>query len=94
MRRCTAEANGRKTYKGNPCQYGHSGQRYTSTGGCVDCTIIRATKLQRERKSAHHPKRNLSPYRRQPPDKPKPPPSIPTIGSAFPAPLSRLMAGR
>ena len=28
-------------YQGRPCKYGHSGERYASTGACVECIRLR-----------------------------------------------------
>ena len=32
-----AIARGERYYRGSPCQRGHMGERYVSTGACVDC---------------------------------------------------------
>jgi len=37
-----AIAEGRKTYQGAPCKYGHSGDRLVSTNACRDCLRINA----------------------------------------------------
>jgi hypothetical protein len=37
-----ARAAGLKRYNGAPCRYGHSGERYTSDHGCVECVVNRA----------------------------------------------------
>lgn len=37
--RLKAIETGRLKYQGNPCKHGHNGIRYSSTGGCVDCTV-------------------------------------------------------
>ena len=33
---------GRRTYRGQPCRRGHSGERYVSTWHCVECHAERA----------------------------------------------------
>jgi hypothetical protein len=35
--RIEARAAGYKIYRGCACKRGHSGIRYTSTGGCIEC---------------------------------------------------------
>src|SRR5574337_1027423 len=35
-----ARVSGKSKYDGNPCKHGHSGLRYTSTGGCVECVYL------------------------------------------------------
>jgi len=36
--RITARETGQMFYStGKPCKYGHHAQRYTSTGGCIEC---------------------------------------------------------
>lgn len=35
--RKAAHLSGHTKYLGKPCRHGHSGLRYVSTGGCVDC---------------------------------------------------------
>ena len=37
-----------KRYQGAPCNHGHSGVRYTSSGQCVECADA-ATEARRER---------------------------------------------
>jgi hypothetical protein len=32
-----ARAEGKKRYRGAPCVHGHEGERYTSSGTCVEC---------------------------------------------------------
>lgn len=32
-----ARSNGAKAYIGKPCPYGHDGERYVSTGQCIEC---------------------------------------------------------
>lgn len=36
--RVEAAKAGLLRYKGSPCWRGHSGERYTSTGGCTECS--------------------------------------------------------
>lgn len=45
MAKRAAELAGERKFQGSRCIHGHSGIRYTSSGCCVDCTI-----LARERK--------------------------------------------
>jgi hypothetical protein len=40
-KRRAAARKGDRTYMGNPCKYGHSGERLTSTGACDMCSKIR-----------------------------------------------------
>jgi 5-methylcytosine-specific restriction endonuclease McrA len=35
------------TYLGNPCKRGHAGERYVSTGACVECVAVRRSLWQR-----------------------------------------------
>jgi hypothetical protein len=35
-----AIAKGEMTFVGGPCEYGHGGERYTSTGECACCRRI------------------------------------------------------
>jgi hypothetical protein len=46
--RDAAVRSGAKTYLGSPCTHGHAGERYASTGQCVEC----ARQRYRERSSA------------------------------------------
>jgi hypothetical protein len=68
--RAEAEAKGLPRYQGNPCKYGHGGERYTVTGTCVSCCKIHATKRyaprpargsqkRTQQKSAHAMKNEL-----------------------------------
>lgn len=48
-RRIKAAKAGESTYiSDKPCKHGHAPIRYTSTGGCVECVKIRATKRDTE----------------------------------------------
>lgn len=38
-----------KIFQGNPCKRGHDGQRWKSTGACVECARIRARQDPRRR---------------------------------------------
>lgn len=41
--RMIAQERGEKTYQGNPCTYGHGGERYVGTNKCVGCHRIRSS---------------------------------------------------
>lgn len=43
-----AKLAGRKRYAGAPCPYGHAGERFVSTRGCVICTAAKALAAQRK----------------------------------------------
>jgi hypothetical protein len=49
-----ARRRGLKVYQGSPCLRGHSGLRYTSTGGCIQCISegIRKRRRPKERDPA------------------------------------------
>ena len=44
--RLIAAKNQERTFNGSPCAKGHSGLRYTSTGGCVVCSKDSASERQ------------------------------------------------
>lgn len=43
--RITAIADGHSTYIGKPCPHGHSGRRYVTSSGCVECLADRKKRL-------------------------------------------------
>lgn len=45
LRAAAADA-GERTFQGAPCKRGHSGLRWVSTGGCVECTRAAADKVR------------------------------------------------
>ena len=64
MNRKEAIIKGEKYYKGNPCKKGHSGKRYVSNGGCIECEYLRISKraedgyfIEYEKKRCQDPKR-------------------------------------
>lgn len=46
--RLDAQAQGLRTYQGNPCQNGHDGTRYTATRHCVACSIAAASAARKK----------------------------------------------
>ena len=50
--RARALARGKPTYKGAPCKRNHTGTRFTSGAGCVDCIRAQVRKWRRA-----HPER-------------------------------------
>jgi hypothetical protein len=40
--RSNALTDGEKFYQGEPCEYGHDGERYTKSGQCVQCARVRS----------------------------------------------------
>lgn len=95
--RAEARARGFNRYLGDPCRNGHSGQRYTAHGDCIECTQARAA-AQRVAQGRAIPsdwERQAAVYRSLKPR--EYPPAMPNIArSDFIEllPLGRLMAGR
>jgi hypothetical protein len=47
-----AKAEGRRTFQGNPCVHGHSGERYASNNMCVECLKAHAANYYAKLKRA------------------------------------------
>jgi hypothetical protein len=46
-----AVERGLKTYDGEPCEYGHSGKRFTKGNECVECNVERTRKFREKAKT-------------------------------------------
>lgn len=42
----------RKYFTGKPCRKGHVGERYTTNGGCVKCSLKHAEEVRQEIREA------------------------------------------
>lgn len=48
--RIDAKTRGEKVYDGLDCKHGHGKTRYTSTGGCVECSRVSALAAYHKRR--------------------------------------------
>ena len=60
--RAQARITGARTYRGQDCDHGHGGTRYTSNGTCVQCAnaqrIAQGERIKADRKAKGLPTRN------------------------------------